>query len=41
LFHCYKKAFIDINANGPEGIFAPSQVDVLISRLEDIRATAA
>jgi type I restriction enzyme, R subunit len=37
----YESPFIDINANGPEGIFAPNQVDALISRLEDIRATAA
>jgi type I restriction enzyme, R subunit len=37
----YESPFIDINANGPEGIFAPEQVDALISRLKDIRSTAA
>jgi type I restriction enzyme, R subunit len=37
----YESPFIDINANGPDGIFNPGQVDALISRLEDIRATAA
>jgi type I restriction enzyme, R subunit len=37
----YESPFIDINASGPKGIFAPGQVDTLISRLEDIRATAA
>jgi type I restriction enzyme, R subunit len=37
----YESPFIDINANGPEGVFNPAQVDALISRLAEIRATAA
>ncbi|MCY6494578.1 DEAD/DEAH box helicase family protein [Leptolyngbya sp. GGD] len=37
----YESPFTDINAQGPEGVFSPQQVDGLISLLEDIRAAAA
>jgi type I restriction enzyme, R subunit len=37
----YESPFIDINANGPEGVFNAGQVDELIARLNKIRSTAA
>ncbi len=37
----YESPFTDISAQGPEGVFNPRQVDVLISVLENIRASAA
>ena len=36
----YKSPFIDFSAKGPEGVFASSQVDGLISVLREIRKTA-
>jgi type I restriction enzyme R subunit len=37
----YDSPFIDINSQGPEGIFNPAQIDALVSVLDRIRATAA
>jgi len=37
----YESPFTDINAQGPEGVFNSTQVDTLISVLEQIRASAA
>jgi type I restriction enzyme R subunit len=37
----YESPFTDINLQGPEGVFAPEQIDELFSVLENIRATAA
>lgn len=37
----YESPFTDINAQGPEGVFTPSQVDNLVSVLEQIRMAAA
>jgi type I restriction enzyme, R subunit len=37
----YESPFTDINAQGPEGVFAPEQIDELFSVLENIRAAAA
>jgi type I restriction enzyme, R subunit len=36
----YESPFTDINTQGPEGIFSRSQVDSLVTVLENIRATA-
>jgi type I restriction enzyme, R subunit len=37
----YESPFTDINAQGPEGVFTSTQVDTLVSVLEQIRARAA
>lgn len=37
----YESPFIDINPQGPEGVFDSEQVDALFSVLGHIRATAA
>lgn len=37
----YESPFTDINSQGPDGMFSPTQVDTLVSVLEQIRATAA
>jgi type I restriction enzyme R subunit len=37
----YESPFTDINSQGPEGVFAPEQIDELFSVLENIRAAAA
>jgi type I restriction enzyme, R subunit len=37
----YESPFTDINAQGPEGMFTPTQVDTLVAVLEQIRARAA
>ncbi|MDP2847531.1 MAG: DEAD/DEAH box helicase family protein [Humidesulfovibrio sp.] len=37
----YKPPFIDINPVGPEGIFPMAKVDLLVSKLEEIRKRAA
>jgi type I site-specific restriction endonuclease len=37
----YESPFTDINAQGPEGMFTPAQVDTITSVLEQIRARAA
>jgi type I restriction enzyme R subunit len=36
----YESPFTDINAQGPEGIFSPEQVDALVSMLNNVRAVA-
>jgi type I restriction enzyme, R subunit len=36
----YESPFTDINAQGPEGVFSPQQVDSLVTVLEKIRAAA-
>jgi type I restriction enzyme R subunit len=37
----YESPFTDINSQGPEGVFAPEQIDELFSVLENIQAAAA
>lgn len=37
----YESPFTDISSQGPEGVFNPTQLDRLVSVLENIRATAA
>lgn len=37
----YESPFTDINSEGPEGVFSPDQVDVIISVLQQIRSAAA
>ncbi len=37
----YDSPFTDINAQGPEGVFSPTQVDTLVLVLEQISAAAA
>ena len=37
----YESPFIDINSQGPDGIFSPAQIDSLLSVLDRIQATAA
>lgn len=37
----YKPPFIDINPVGPEGVFPTAKVDLLVSKLEEIRKRAA
>ncbi len=37
----YESPFTDINAQGPEGVFSPTQVDTLVLVLEQIHAAAA
>ena len=37
----YESPFTDINAQGPEGVFSPNQVEILVTVLEQIRAAAA
>ena len=36
----YESPFTDLNPQGPEGVFAPAQVDDLIGLLDEIRKTA-
>jgi type I restriction enzyme, R subunit len=37
----YESPFTDINSQGPEGVFTPTQLEALTSVLDKIRATAA
>lgn len=36
----YESPFTDVGATGPEGIFAPKEVDAIIDVLENVRRSA-